>query len=178
MIVAQCFTLLIFKIWEPVPNKLLLTLSFKIWDFGYNHEEISILNNPLNIAYTLHPGSKRAKVLPEYCHLMKNEETKEGAKLVPPLRMLLTPSLKTNSCLYCIFSCPNFDRRATRSPARLISPRHLSTDRESPSLERLERRRWPASISRQLACRSAAACYKTGKATPPLSAGLQLVLGE
>ena len=32
--------------------------------------EISILNNPLYIAYTLHPGSKLAKVLPEDCHLM------------------------------------------------------------------------------------------------------------
>ena len=41
--------------------------KFKIWDFGYNHMEISILNNPLYIAYTLHPGSKLAKVLPEDC---------------------------------------------------------------------------------------------------------------
>ena len=33
--------------------------------------EISILNNPLYIAYTLHPGSKLAKVLPEDCPLVK-----------------------------------------------------------------------------------------------------------
>ena len=76
MIVAQCFTLLTFEIWEPVPYKLLLTLSFKIWDFGYNNMEISILNNPLYIAYTLHPGSKRAKVLPELCPLVPNIQGK------------------------------------------------------------------------------------------------------
>jgi len=70
MIVAQCFTLLTFEIWERVPYKFLLTLSFKIWDFGYNNIEISILNNPLYIANILHPGSKRAKVLPELCPLV------------------------------------------------------------------------------------------------------------
>ena len=34
--------------------------------------EISILNNPLYISYTLLPGSNRAKVLPEDCPLVQN----------------------------------------------------------------------------------------------------------
>ena len=47
-----------------------------------------------------------------------------------------------------------------------------------PGTSELRLRPSKVSISRQLARRSAGASYKTGKAPPPLSAGLQLVLGE
>ena len=56
--------------------------------------EISILNNPLYIAYTLHPGSKLAKVLPEDCQDNHTE-------LVPMLYFWVQFGLQIPLILYC-----------------------------------------------------------------------------
>ena len=94
----------------------------------------------------------------------------------------------SHPCLRRSPSSPNFDRRSTRSPARLITPRHLRTDvRAFPKTKSpLGRGRWgadgqlrPSKVSTaRLACRSANASTIKSKATCSLSAGLQLVFRE